>query len=165
MNFRTQDSLVIVALGLAALLALGTAWTAQYGFGLFPCELCLYQRLPYIGIVALSALALMPAVDANARRQACGLAALLFIATAGVAFFHIGVEQEWWQTNCAPTGPQSFSFEDIQAALQQPGEPACNEIAFELFGISMAGYNMLAGLVLAGLSGWAFRADRYWTGT
>lgn len=151
-------------LGLAALVALGTAWTAQYGFGLHPCELCLYQRLPYIGIVALCGLSLMPVVDPDARRLACGIAALLFLATAGVAFFHVGVEQEWWQTNCAPTGPQSFSFDDIQAALSRPGSPACNEIAFELFGISMAGYNVFAGIGFAIAAAWAYRAEGNWSG-
>lgn len=157
-----QDRVITIACAAAALGALMTAWTAQYGFGLFPCELCLYQRLPYIGIAVLCGLAALPVVEPEARRFAVAIAALLFLATAGVAFYHVGVEQEWWQTNCAPVGPQSFSFEDIQSALSRPGEPACNEVAFALFGISMAGYNMIAGLVLAGMAAWCARTGRFW---
>jgi disulfide bond formation protein DsbB len=153
---------VMGILALAALMALITAWVAQYGFGLFPCELCLYQRLPYMGIVALAGLSTLPVVDPEARRLAAYIAALLFATTAGVAVFHVGVEQEWWTAACAPTDAAAFSFEDIRSALQKPGQPACNDIPFTLFGVSFAGYNVAAGLVLAGLSLKAARTDSYW---
>jgi len=122
----------------------------------------MYQRLPYLGIVALCGLSALPVVDTDARRLAVAIAALLFLTTAATGFYHVGVEQEWWQTNCAPTGMQTFSFNDIQAALSRPGEPACNEIAFEVLGISMAGYNMIAAMILAVLAGWSARTDRNW---
>lgn len=146
----------------AAVTALTTAWVAQYGFDLFPCELCLYQRLPYIGIVAFTTMAMTFNIDLDARKQLTYLSSLLFLTTAGVAFFHIGVEQEWWQSSCAPTGPQSFSFADIQSALEQPGQPACNDIPFTLLGISMAGYNFLGALGLAAGTLWAARQERFW---
>ncbi len=153
---------VMLLTGATSVAALATAWTSQYGFDLHPCELCLYQRLPYIGAVSLSALTLMPVVDPKSRQLACFICALLFLATASTAFFHIGVEQEWWQSTCAPTGGQSFSIDDIRSALLQPGQPACNEIQFKLFGLSMAGYNMLAGLVFAAGSLWAARNETFW---
>lgn len=160
---RRSPSLLIIALCFcAALAALGTAWTAQYGFGLYPCELCLYQRLPYIGIVAIAGLALVLRIGPDACQQLVFVIACLFLASAGTAFFHVGVELEWWQSSCAPTGPQSFSFDDIQAALQQPGQPACNEVPFTLFGVSMAGYNLLTALVLAAASLWASQQKRFW---
>lgn len=163
MNARIRtDLLAVGGTLLVALVALGTAWTAQYGFDLFPCELCMYQRLPYYGIAALSALSLMPVVDSESRRLAMQIASLLFLATAGVAGFHVGVEQGWWESACANTGAQSFTFDDIQAALQRPGEPACNEIPFTLFGISMAGYNLLAGIVLAAIAFWTTRQKSFW---
>lgn len=158
----TKDRAVVLLTFVAALTALGTAWTAQYGFGLYPCELCLYQRLPYIGITALCVLALIPAVDSDSRRLAIYVAAGLFLTTAGIAAYHVGVEQGWWQSSCAPVGPQTFSMQDIQSALQRPGTPACDDVPFTLFGISMAGYNMLAGVILAGLATWAAKQDAYW---
>ena len=146
----------------AALMALATAWVAQYGFDLFPCELCLYQRLPYMGILALAGLSTLPVVDPEARRLAAYIAAVLFATTAGVAVFHVGVEQEWWAAACAPTDAAAFSFEDIRSALQKPGQPACNDIPFTLFGISFAGYNVAVGLILAGLSLKAALTDCFW---
>lgn len=157
--------IVIMCCGCAALGALSTAWIAQYGFSLYPCELCLYQRLPYIGLTCLAALSLLPVVDPKARQLAAYVSALLFVTTAGIAFFHIGVEQEWWQTTCAPVAGQSVSMDDMRSALLRPGRPACNEIQFTLFGVSMAGYNMLAGLVFAAGCLWAARTPKFWRST
>lgn len=163
MPTKLHPSVLIIALCLAAALAaLSTAWTSQYGFGLFPCELCMFQRLPYLGIVALAGMALACGITSEAKRDLTYLISLLFLTTAGVAFFHVGVEQEWWQSSCAPTGVQNFSFDDIRSALQKPGQPACNDIPFSLFGISIAGYNFIAALGLAIASLWAARQNRYW---
>jgi disulfide bond formation protein DsbB len=163
MQGRLSSSLSIMLIASsAAFAALSTAWISQYGFGLYPCELCLYQRLPYIGALSLTLLSTMPVVDASARRLAAYTAALLFLATASVAFFHVGVEQEWWSSSCAPSGTQSFSFDDIRLALQQPGQPACDEVQFTLFGISIAGYNIAAGLLFSSWCLWAARTDRFW---
>ncbi|MEQ8734673.1 MAG: disulfide bond formation protein B [Rhodospirillaceae bacterium] len=153
---------IMSLLAISALMALTAAWVAQYVFALFPCELCLYQRLPYMGVVALAGLSTLPVVDAESRRLAAYIAALLFTATAAIAFFHVGVEQEWWNAACAPTDAAAFSVEDIRSALQQPGQPACNDIPFTLFGISFAGYNVVAGLFLAGLALKAARTCNYW---
>lgn len=160
---RLHPSLIVMLVtGGSALTALATAWTSQYGFSLYPCELCLFQRLPYIGVVSLSALAVMPVVDPRARQLASFICGLLFFATASIAFFHVGVEQGWWQSTCAPTGGQSFSIDDIRSALLQPGQPACNDIQFTLFGLSMAGYNMITGIVFAAASLWAARNETFW---
>jgi disulfide bond formation protein DsbB len=160
---KLHPSLIIMLMAAStALAALATAWTAQYGFGLYPCELCLYQRLPYIGVVCLSALTFMPIVDPKARQLACFICGLLFLMTASIAFFHIGVEKEWWQSICAPTGGQSFSIDDIRSALLQPGLPACNDIQFTLLGLPMTVYNMFSGLIFAAASLCAARNETFW---
>lgn len=158
----SPDILIIGAMFIASLGALAAALIAQYEFDLYPCELCLFQRLPYIGVLALSLLSLMPAVDVSSRRLAIQVGAMLFATTAAIAAFHAGVEQGWWKTFCAPTGPQTFSVGDIQSALQRTGTPACDEIPFTLLGLSLAGLNMVAGLVLAGLALWASRSLSFW---
>ena len=163
MPSRLHPSLIVIAcIGCFSFGALATAWTAQYGFDLFPCELCLYQRLPYIALVCLAFLSIMPLVDSEARQLATYVSALLFFAVACTAFFHVGVEQEWWQTKCAPVAGRSISFDDMRSALLKPGRPACNEIQFSLFGLSMAGYNVIAGLISATASLWAARNTKFW---
>lgn len=152
----------------AALLLAGAAalLAGAFGFehigGLVPCEMCWWQRWALIGVVILAFDAVLlgrlsgrrPALAPVAR--ATGWAALLAMtANAGIALFHAGVEQKWWQglTRCtAPpvAGDASAMLADI---LAQP-IVRCDAIPWQMFGISMAGWNFLTSLTLAGAALW-----------
>lgn len=134
----------------ASLGALGLAYASEYGFGLRPCPLCLYQRVPYFVALALAGLALLPAARPFGR-AAAALAGVLFLAGAGIAFYHVGVEQRWWPGTAACAGELSAAatVAELRARLLEPPPPRCDEAAFRLFGVSMAGYNGIASLALA----------------
>jgi disulfide bond formation protein DsbB len=136
-------ALVIV---IASALALATAFTAQYAFGLAPCVLCLYQRIPYAVAIFLG-LACLPAGMARLRPLLLGLAALVFVVNAGIAVFHAGVEWQFWSgtAGCTGAGPLPTTTQD----LFKPAPARCDEAAWTMFGLSMAGYNVLASAVLA----------------
>src|SRR5690606_15520354 len=136
--------------------ALGMAYTAQYGFGLAPCILCLYQRVPYALVIALGLLGY--ALDKKTRAFA-GLIAAAFLADALIAFYHSGVEQKWWRSfieGCS-TPDLSGSIDDLMARIEAAPVIACDTIAWvdPLFGLSMANYNVLFCLFFAGLAGFA----------
>ncbi len=137
---------------LASVAALGAAFAFQYLGGLAPCELCLYQRYPYGATILLSALALVlaPGRPARALVLLCGLA---FLADAGIAFFHVGVERHWWEGLAACSAPAdqagAHSLEQLRAQIMATPVVRCDRIAWSLFGISMAGYNFVIALALA----------------
>ncbi len=117
--------LVILVAGTALV---GGALLFQYVGGLQPCELCLYQRWPYYTVIVLSALALAagrPGVTAAVT----GLAALAFIIGAGLAFYHVGVEQLWFAGPGACTGVSAAtgSIEDFRARLMAQQPVRCDE--------------------------------------
>jgi disulfide bond formation protein DsbB len=98
------------------------------------------------GLVAL-ALAAQPA----ARRLLTGLGGLALRAGAGIAAFHVGVEQHWWQgtAGChAPGFDAGMTIDELREAMLNTDFAACDQIPWELFGISMAGYNFLFSLAL-----------------
>lgn len=142
-------------LAFACLAALGTALASQYWGGLYPCVLCIYQRYAYGTALVLAALAFLTAGSALARRVLLALTGLAFAAGSAIAAFHVGVEQKWWQGTAAchapqlPPGATVDEMRDI--LLNQPFAP-CDVVPWELFGISMAGFNVLASAVLAALS-------------
>ena len=137
----------VAAAAAAAILA--TVYTAQYGFDLWPCTLCYVQRVPYALVLVLGALALLPAVDGRSRRIVMFHLAGLFLLDASFAFYHAGVEMHWWLGPVACTGGASAgTIEDLTSALAKPGHPNCDEPAFLLMGLSMAGYNVIAALIL-----------------
>ncbi|HJN04477.1 MAG TPA: disulfide bond formation protein B [Alphaproteobacteria bacterium] len=145
---------------------LGSALLSQYAGGLDPCILCLYQRVPYVATISLSALALMAATalpDLRTRALTQGVliaCSLAFATGAGIALFHVGVEQGWWKgtESCSALSGIGLTLEELrEKLLSTPRVVRCDEVQWSLFGISMAGYNFLASLVLAGASLWLAR--------
>ncbi len=141
---------------LASGLALAIALISQYGFGLYPCVLCHYQRWAQIAALGFGLLTLL-LVRTGAAPWLARLAALAFVASAAIAFFHIGVEAGWWQgtDGCAsPNFGGGMSSEDIKAAILSAPVVACDEVPFRFLGLSMAGWNMVYSLIAAALVGW-----------
>lgn len=157
------SGLVPLAVLAASGLILGAAYAFQYLGGLAPCELCLYQRYPYWAAIALMAVALaLPRRTGTlaAREALVYLSGLLFLAGAGIALFHVGVEQHWWTGPAAcgaPAGAPAATLEDLEARLRATPVVRCDEVPWSLFGISMAGYN---GILSLGLAAFCFAAPR-----
>ena len=148
---------------LASIAILGSALASQYWGGLHPCVLCLYQRWPYRIAIAAGAVALALVVARQNKAAALVVAAcgIAFAAGGGIAFFHVGVEQHWWQgtTSCTgiPTGGAE-TLEEMRELLLSAPVVRCDDIAWSLFGVSMAGYNILASLALAAYATLAARS-------
>lgn len=153
-----NDPRLVPALILAASVAvLGTAFAFQYIGGLEPCILCYYQRVPYAAAIALAGGALWLTARPGGAGAAQGaakwlvrLSGLGFLIGAGIAFFHVGVEQHWWAgTESCVTEGAATTLEELEAQLEAARIVRCDQIQWSLFGISMAGYNVLASLGLA----------------
>lgn len=138
-----------ILLLLASAAALGAALIAQFGFGLEPCHLCTIQRMPYIFAFLVALAGSFEARDRRLRAWLLTVAALTFATNAGIAFFHIGVEAHWWESSCAGGESLSTTAGGLLAKLKagKPA-PACDSIPFALFGVSMAGMNLILSLAL-----------------
>ncbi len=151
-----QPRLPLLAILAVSAAMLSAAYAFQYLGGLAPCTLCIYQRVPYAITIALTVLAVPFAPVLGPRMVALGVAVcgLAFAAGAAVAGFHVGVEQGWWEglSSCGSHIDPNQSFEDFKAQLLAAPTVRCTDIAWSMFGISMAGYNFLASVVFAGAS-------------
>lgn len=139
---------------LGAIAALATAFISQYVFGLSPCILCLYQRWPYAVVIILSLLGLLLADKPTAVKLVMLGIGLAFLTTAGIGAFHVGVEQGWWEgsTECVGDTSSVTSLDALRQQIETAPVVRCNDVAWSLFGISMAGYNVIAALILAAFS-------------
>jgi disulfide bond formation protein DsbB len=149
--------LLPAVLAAAGLGALALALLAQYWGELQPCVLCIYQRYAHGVAGAAGLIALALAAQPGARRLLTGLGGLALLAGAGIAAFHVGVEQHWWQgtAGChAPGFDAGMTIDELREAMLITRFVACDEIPWELFGISMAGYNLLFSLALGGAVLW-----------
>ena len=140
----------ILALVVPAAL-LGGAYISQYGFGLHPCEMCWWQRWPHFVALGFALLAFV----VPPQRVWTFAAALAILVSGAIGLFHAGVEYGWWEgvTSCAAitAGGSGNALEDI---MNTP-LVRCDEAAWTLMGISLAGYNFListaAGVAILGL--------------
>ena len=135
--------------GLGSALLLGGALFFQYVVGLAPCELCIWQRWPHLVAFLIGvAVWFLP----NAFLILMGAAAA---ATAGgLGVYHTGVERGWWQgpTTCSGSGditqltPQQL-LDQIMAAPVVRG----TDVAWDMFGLSMASWNAILSFALVGI--------------
>ena len=129
----------------AALMA--GALGSQYIGGLYPCEMCLWQRWPHEIAIALALIAmLVPGMAV--RLLAVALAALAILTSGAIGFFHAGVEYHWWEgiTACSATFSGGGSAEDLLARALAAPIVRCDAPQWTLFGISLAGFNALFSL-------------------
>ncbi|MFG1286160.1 disulfide bond formation protein B [Xanthobacter versatilis] len=150
------DETAALLLVTGSALALAAAWYFQLVVGLAPCPLCLDQRLPYYAAIPLGLLAFAAARSGRTTlaRVLLGVIGVAMVGNLGLAIFHAGVEWKFWSGPTACTGAPVMTG-NILSALKGARVPRCDEAAWRLFGISMAGWNALiaAGLAVVAFGG------------
>lgn len=141
----------------ALMLAIAHAFETFGGYA--PCTLCLHQRTVYwaAGAIALAGMVLTSRSGMERFRWAFNIAlALAFAIGMGIAIYHSGAEWKWWPgpTTCASSGGKVDlgALAAIAEGTAKIKPPSCDEAAWRLFGISMAGFNVLISLKLTVLS-------------
>jgi len=151
-------SLIVIAIISFATIA--GAWIFQ-AYGIVPCELCLKQRFAYYAAVPLA----IAFAALQARRGGSfvtiGLIAmaLIFIANAILGVYHSGVEWAIWQgpTDCTGVINGSPNVADLLKEIQTIKVVRCDEVQLRILWLSLANWNVLICVALAGL---AVRAAR-----
>jgi len=144
-----QTRLTSIVLATVGAGALAMAYIAQFGFGLEPCVLCLYQRIPYALVAILGFAGLM---RPHLMGKLLILAALVFSFGAVIAAYHVGVEQHWWAsaTGCSGDIAKTSTPQDLIQSMQVKPVKACDAVDWTMLGISMAGWNVLFSSLCAG---------------
>ncbi|WP_421725606.1 disulfide bond formation protein B [Bauldia sp.] len=144
--------------------ALATAWGFQLIGGFIPCELCLQQRVPYyIGLpIALAALlAAVAGAKPTAVRMLMMVAGLIFVFNVYLGVYHAGAEWAWWPgpADCGAGGAGPVGdVNDLLGQLDSIRIVSCTDATWRFLGLSFAGWNVVASLVLVAVAFWgAFR--------
>jgi disulfide bond formation protein DsbB len=156
----TSDTQTSTALFLAAAMAgvVGTALGFEHIGNYIPCNLCLEQRIPYYAGVPLMALAFASSKlgwPPLLTRMLLVAGGLLMVWGLYLGVFHAGVEWGWWAgpTDCgAVAAPADTGGKGVLDAIDRFVPPACDKAALRVLGLSFAGWNVLASLVLAAIA-------------
>ena len=147
----TARNLMLLAAGGSLALLVGAFIFQALGYA--PCKLCLWQRWPHAAAIAAGGLVLVlgPVL-------LLGIAgALAALTTAGIGVYHTGVERDFWEgpTSCSGSGNglAGLSGTDLLSTEAPNDIVMCDEVAWAFAGLSMASWNTIFSLVLAGI--WA----------
>lgn len=153
--FQTRAALFLTV---AMAAVVGGALAFQYIGGYLPCELCLKERIPYyVGaplmlLAFLSALLRWPPVLTRALLLVGGL---LMTVGLAMAIYHSGVEWKFWPgpKDCAAAFlATTTDAGKLLGQLNSVHPPACDQAAGRFLGLSFAGWNAVASLILAAVA-------------
>lgn len=144
---------MLSSLSSRALVALASAGSASVliaallfqAAGFAPCHLCILQRWPHLAAVVIGVAILvlrLPMVTAL-------LGAVAAATTGGIAIYHSLVERKLIEgpTTCTSSGPGSMSAADLLAQIQSAPLIRCDDIAFQILGVTMPNMNVVASAV------------------
>lgn len=144
----------VAILGLIAATIAGAFAFQAAGYA--PCELCLEERLPYYAGLPLAAVALAAVWrrPGPAAWLSFALLTALFVFSAGFGAYHAGVEWGWWAgpSDCTGALTRATSNADFLHQLQTAKVARCDAVAIRILGLSLAGWNALVSLAIAGVA-------------
>ncbi|MFV0623920.1 disulfide bond formation protein B [Sphingomonas sp. ac-8] len=149
MSVRSRNIQAARWLALLAPLALmAGALGSQFFGGLYPCEMCHWQRWPHYAAIALAVLSFL--VPRTSARVALVVLAGVAIAISGaIGVFHAGVEYGWWQGITGCSTPFSGGSANMLDTIMKAPVIRCDVPQWTLAGISLAGYNAIFSLAAA----------------
>ncbi|WP_339048361.1 disulfide bond formation protein B [Candidatus Mesenet endosymbiont of Phosphuga atrata] len=124
---------------LSSLLALASVYLLQFVFGIIPCKLCLYERIPYFVVMMLSLFSLL-------RTYKIVIYIMFFSYSVGaiISFYHVGLELHWFSDilSCARKF-DTLSFDAIKGSLLDSSYVATCDRPHILLGLSIAQWNLI----------------------
>ena len=143
-NLTPRRLVLLAAFGSAAVLAGALLFQAA---GYAPCDLCILQRWPHLAAVLIGAAILLlrlPMVTAL-------LGALAAATTGAIGVYHSGVELHIFEgpDSCTSNGVANLSVYELMAQINGAPLVRCDEITWQIFGLTMANMNVLLSFGLA----------------
>jgi len=144
---QTNNIFLIVILAIISLTTI-SALIIQYWLGHEPCKLCLYERIPYF----ISMLLIIKILFIKKYEKITLLILfLVFMSSTILAFYHFGIEQEFFSESLACTTgdlSKTLSKEELLEQIKQ-NSISCKEVGFRIFGFSLAAINTIFSLILS----------------
>jgi len=145
-----HNPLALAFLMSASLLA--GAYSFEYIGGYVPCNLCWPQRYAHMAILGLSGAGLLAKkYDLSLQNFLPWAVVIALDVSVVLAGYHAGVEQKWWQgpdTCTADALNPEADMGSLFDSMMETNLVLCDEIAWQMFGLSMAGYNVLISLLV-----------------
>lgn len=145
-DLSPRQLVALAGMGSAALLVGALGFQA---LGYAPCDLCILQRWPHLAAAVIALAAMLLRGGHRALALAGAIAAAVATALAG---YHAGIEWGFWAGPSSCTGAANIaglSVQDLMKKIEAAPVIRCDEVPWQMLGLSMAGWN---ALISAGLT-------------
>ena len=131
---------------LGSLSLLVGAYAFEFLGGLKPCKMCLWQRWPHLGAIIIGLLVLLSKSVLLMR-----IGGVIILIGAGIAFFHMGVEFNWWEgpSTCTSGSITDLTSAELMKKILEAPITRCDDIPWSFVGLSMAGWNGILSIILS----------------
>ena len=145
---KDRKKLLIKIIFLVSILALASAFFIEYILGHQPCNLCIFERIPYLLAIIII---LLNFKFNQFEKFFTLLLVIVFLFGAILSLYHLGIEQGFIQESLVcdlKSGSNLLSKEEILKQLQEKNV-SCKDVTFKIFGLSLTSYNILISLLIS----------------
>ena len=131
---------------LSSSLLLG-AYFLEFYFSLIPCDLCIKQRIVHVSILLLSLLIFPLYTFSKLKLIMLSILNLFWLVSSSLAFYHFGIEKKLWEGFSECSSNLIFNENTLDQLLSR-SPIRCDETQFELFNLSLAGWNGILSTII-----------------
>ena len=145
---KDRKKLLVKIVFLVSILALASAFFIEYILGHQPCNLCIFERIPYLLAIIII---LLNFKFNQFEKFFILLLVIVFLFGAILSLYHLGIEQGFIQESLVcdlKSGSNLLSKEEILKQLQEKNV-SCKDVTFKIFGLSLTSYNILISLLIS----------------
>tara|TARA_B100001121_G_scaffold233605_1_gene207120 strand:+ start:318 stop:803 length:486 start_codon:yes stop_codon:yes gene_type:complete len=146
-----NNKIILIAILIFSIVSLMMAYYIEYILGHKPCNLCLIERIPYFAsVIFLSLIFLLN----KFQRIIAGIVMLFFIFGAIVSFYHVGIEQGFFDESLVcnlDISQENLTRKDLLKQLESTPIISCKDVTFRFFGFSLATINTIMSIILSGI--------------
>tara|TARA_B100001093_G_C26759857_1_gene985156 strand:+ start:641 stop:1123 length:483 start_codon:yes stop_codon:yes gene_type:complete len=145
--FQNNKNFLIKLIFLISIVALTSAFFIEYILGHQPCNLCIFERIPYL--LAIIIILLNYRFNFN-EKYFILILIIIFFSSAILSLYHLGIEKGFIEESIVcdlKNGSNLLSKQEILKQLQEKNV-SCKDVTFKIFGLSLTSYNILISLVI-----------------
>ena len=145
--FSLSNKNLFTGIFLISFIALVSAYFIEYILGHQPCNLCLYERIPYFLAILIT---LINYKYNKLEKYLILLLAIIFLIATILSLYHLGIEQGFIQESLLcdlEKGANILDKDEILKQLQQKNI-SCKDVTFKIFGLSLTSYNIIISILL-----------------
>ena len=150
-----NNKFILKSILLISIFSLLAAYFIEYILNYKPCNLCIFERIPYF---ASSVLIVLNLYSKRFEKFTFGILSIIFAIGAIISFYHFGIEQGFFEESFVCISDDkinNLAKEDLLKSLQKT-TVSCKQVDFKLFGLSLATINTFLSIVLSAISFRAF---------